>query len=56
MDDESSRFLDAFAAIEKHLRKLVKAEKHASFGELVEKAARASKPVNCLPGCTQGFR
>jgi hypothetical protein len=45
MDDQSSRFLDAFNGIEKHLRKVVKAEKHLTFGELVEKASRVSRPV-----------
>jgi predicted transcriptional regulator len=46
MDDQSSQFLDAFTAIEKHLRKIVKAEKHVPFSELVEKASKASRPVS----------
>jgi hypothetical protein len=46
MDAQSSQFLDAFASIEKHLRKIVKAEKHMPFGELVERSSKASRPVN----------
>ena len=45
MDDQSSQFLDAFTAIEKHLRRILKLEKHVTFGELVENASRASRPV-----------
>lgn len=46
MDDQSGPFLDAFTAIEKHLRKILNAEKHLTFGELVERASKVSRPVN----------
>jgi predicted transcriptional regulator len=45
MDDQSSQFLDAYNGIEKHLRKIVRSEKHLTFGEIVEKASRTSRPV-----------
>jgi CBS domain-containing protein len=48
MDDASSRFLDAFVAIEKHLRTLHKAPRHTTFSELVEKTAVANPVVRRL--------
>jgi len=38
MDDLTCRFLDAFATIEKHLRKMLDATKYTTFNEMVEKA------------------
>ena len=55
MDELSSRFLDAFSAIEKHLRKLLDADRHMTFNEMVEKAARADKGVRRLRGQLKDF-
>jgi len=44
MDDLTSRFLDAFTTIEKHLRNMLDANKHATFNELVEMVVGQ---VNC---------
>jgi hypothetical protein len=43
MDDLSCRFLDAFTAIEKHLRTLLDADRYMTFNEMVEKAAKSDK-------------
>ncbi len=40
MDDLTSRFLDAFTKIEKHLRKMLNATKYTTFNELVETVVR----------------
>jgi hypothetical protein len=45
MDDLSSRFLDAFATIEKHLRKKLDANRHMTFNVLVDQAARLDRSV-----------
>jgi len=51
MDDLSSRFLDAFAAIGKHLRTRHRAARHTTFSELVEKTAAGNAAVRRLkPG------
>jgi CBS domain-containing protein len=55
MDELSSRFLDDFTAIEKHLRTLLNAERHKTFNELVEKAARVDKGVRRLRGQLKDF-
>ena len=38
MDDLTSRFLDSFATIEKHLRRMLDANRSATFNELLERA------------------
>jgi hypothetical protein len=48
MDDLTSRFLDAFVTIERHLRKMLNADKHMSFYEMVQRAARRDKTVRRL--------
>ena len=48
MDDLTSRFLDAFVAIERHLRRLLNADKHVSFYEMVQRAGRRDKTVRRL--------
>ncbi|MGP0063545.1 MAG: CBS domain-containing protein [Isosphaeraceae bacterium] len=55
MDELSSRFLDAFSAIEKHLRRLVDADRHMTFNEMVEKAARVDKGVRRLRSHLKDF-
>jgi CBS domain-containing protein len=45
MDDASSRFLHAFAAVENHLRKLLRAANHVTFYDLVEKASAKDAAV-----------
>ena len=55
MDELSSRFLDAFTAIEKYLRALLDADRHMTFNEIVEKAARADKGVRRLRGQLKDF-
>jgi CBS domain len=55
MDELSSRFLDAFTAIEKHLRTLLDADRHMTFNEMVEKAARVDKGVRRLRGQLKDF-
>jgi CBS domain-containing protein len=55
MDELSSRFLDAFSAIEKHLRKLLDADRHITFNEMVERAARTDKGVRRLRGQLKDF-
>ncbi len=55
MDDLSSRFLDTFTSIEKHLRGLAEADKHMSFNELVEKASRSDKAVRRLRSPLKDF-
>jgi Mg2+ and Co2+ transporter CorA len=48
MDDLTSRFIDAFAKIEKHLRKILDANKYTTFNELVERALTQDKSVRRL--------
>src|SRR5262249_48207038 len=48
MDDSATRFLDAFNAVEKHLRRLLHADHHVTFGELVEKASPKDAAVRRL--------
>jgi predicted transcriptional regulator len=48
MDDASSRFLDAFTAIERHLRYLVQADRHTPFSVLVARAAAKDAAVRRL--------
>jgi predicted transcriptional regulator len=48
MDDLTSRFLDAFVAVERHLRKMLNADKHMSFYEMVQRAAKRDKTVRRL--------
>jgi predicted transcriptional regulator len=48
VDDLTSRFLDAFTTIEKHLRRALDANKYTTFNELVEKAARQERSVRRL--------
>lgn len=55
MDELSSRFLDAFTAIEKHLRTLLDADRHMTFNEMVEKSARADKGVRRLRSQLKDF-
>jgi CBS domain-containing protein len=55
MDDLSAQFLDAFNSMEKHLRTLIGAEKHVSFNETVERAARADKAVRRLRAQLKDF-
>ena len=55
MDELSSRFLDAFTAIEKHLRTITDADRHMTFGEMVEKASKSDKAVRRLRGQLKDF-
>ena len=55
MDDQSSQFLDAFASIEKHLRGILKVDRHIPFSELVEKVSRDSRPVNVYRDALKEF-
>jgi predicted transcriptional regulator len=55
MDQLSSRFLDAFTSIEKHLRALAKADKHMTFNEMVEKASRSDRAVRRFRDQLKGF-
>lgn len=55
MDELSSHFLDAFTAIERHLRRLLDADRHMTFNEMVEKAARADKGVRRLRSPLRDF-
>ena len=48
MDNLTSRFLDAFVTIERHLRKMLNADKHMSFYEMVQRSARRDKTVRRL--------
>lgn len=48
MDAASSRFLDDFAAIKKHLRKPVKGDRHVPFAGLVARAAAKDAAVRRL--------
>jgi len=48
MDDLTSRFLDAFTRIEKHLRKMLDANKYTTFNELVEGVVRRDRSVRRL--------
>jgi hypothetical protein len=48
MDDLTSRFLDAFATIEKHLRKMVGTNKYTNFNETVERAVSEDRSVRRL--------
>jgi predicted transcriptional regulator len=48
VDDLSSQFLDAFASIERHLRKLLDARREVSFYELVEKAATTNRVIDLV--------
>ena len=55
MDELSSRYLDAFTAIERHLRRLLDADRHMTFNEMVEKASRADRGVRRLRGQLKDF-
>ena len=48
MDDLTSRFLDAFATIEKHLRRILDANKYTNFNEMVERAVSEDRSVRRL--------
>ena len=48
MDDLTSRFLDAFATIEKHLRKILDTNKYTTFNEMVERAVSEDRSVRRL--------
>jgi len=48
MDDLTSRFLDAFATIEKHLRRMLDANKYTTFNEIVERAVSQDRSVRRL--------
>jgi predicted transcriptional regulator len=48
MDDLTSRFLDAFATIEKHLRKILDANKYTAFNEMVDRAVNQDRSVRRL--------
>jgi len=48
MDDLMSRFLDAFATIEKHLRRMLDANKYTTFNEMVERAVSQDRSVRRL--------
>ena len=48
MDDLTSQFLDAFTTIEKHLRKMLDANKYTTFNELVERAVSQERSVRRL--------
>ena len=43
MDDLTSRFLDSFATIEKHLRRMLDANRSATFNELLGRAVSRDK-------------
>jgi hypothetical protein len=55
MGELSSRFLDAFSAIEKRLRKLLDADRHMTFNEMAERAARTDKRVRRLRSQLKDF-
>jgi predicted transcriptional regulator len=55
MDESSSLFLDAFSTIEKHLRRLLDADRHMTFNEMLEKAARVDKGVRRLRSQLRDF-
>lgn len=55
MDDLSSRFLDAFSGIEKHLWRLVNADRYTRFNELVDKAASSDRIVRRLRAHLKDF-
>lgn len=48
MDDLSSRFLDAFVAIERRLRKALEADRHATFHDLLRRASARDRTVKRL--------
>ncbi len=48
MDDPTFQFLDAFASIEKHLRKTLNADKYTTFNELVERVVSQDRSVRRL--------
>ena len=48
MDDLTSRFLDSFATIEKHLRRMLDANRSATFNELLERAVSRDRSVRRL--------
>ncbi len=48
MDDLTSRFLDAFATIEKHLRRMLDANKYTTFNEMVEGAVSRDRSFRRL--------
>jgi CBS domain-containing protein len=55
MDELSSRFLDAFSAIEKHLRRSLGTDRHMTFNEMVERASRSDNAVRRLRGQLKDF-
>src|SRR5271165_2351560 len=48
MDDLTSRFLDSFATIEKHLRRMLDANRSATFNELLGRAVSRNRSVRRL--------
>ncbi len=48
MDDLTSRFLDSFATIEKHLRRMLDAKRSATFNELLGRAVSRDRSVRRL--------
>src|SRR5271157_239622 len=48
MDNLTSPFLDAFATIEKHLRRMLDANKYTTFNEMVERAVSRDRSVRRL--------
>ena len=48
MDDLTSRFLDSFATIEKHLRRMLDANRSATFNELLGRAVSRDRSVRRL--------
>ena len=48
MDDLTSRYLDSFATIEKHLRRMLDANRSATFNELLGRAVSRDRSVRRL--------
>ena len=48
MDDLTSRFLHAFATIEKHLRRILDTNKYTNFNDVVERAVSEDRSVRRL--------
>ena len=48
MDNLTSPFLDAFATIEKHLRRMLDANKYTTFNEMVERAVSRDRSARRL--------
>lgn len=55
MDDLTSRFLDAFATIEKHLHKILDTNKYTNFNDMLERAANEDRSVRRLRDQLKGL-